>query len=280
MDQAGPQKIYSDAIKVALTYSVDTGEKPVNETMEAGNLERKYTGVFDEHVMTVHNGRLKQKDFSLDTHGFEFIEHLTTVKNFFDPNELAEVYYPEVEKIVQRVSGASRVVIFDHTIRSGNGTDREERHLREPVHRVHNDYTEWSGPQRVRDILPDEADGLLKHRCAVVQVWRPINGPIESDPLAICEAETLSPDDLIPSERRYPNRVGETYQISYNPEHRWHYFPRMTRNEALVFKVYDSEKDGRARFTAHTSFPDPGSPPNAAPRESIEIRTLAFFDPA
>ena len=126
MDQAGPQKIYSDAIKVALTYSVDTGEKPVNETMEAGNLERKYTGVFDEHVMTVHNGRARQEGFSLDKHGFELIEHPTQVKNFFDPNELSEVYYPEVEKIVQRVSGASRVVIFDHTIRSGNRADREE----------------------------------------------------------------------------------------------------------------------------------------------------------
>ena len=277
MDQAGPQEIYPDAIKVRLTYSVDTGEKPVNETMEAGNLERKYTGVFDEHVMTVHNGRLKQEGFSLDKHGFEFIEHKTDVKNFFDPDELSEVYYPEVEKIVQRVSGASRVVIFDHTIRSGNRADREERLLREPVHRVHNDYTEWSGPQRVRDILPDEADDLLQHRCAVIQVWRPISIPIETDPLAICEAETLSPDDLIASERRYPNRVGETYQISYNPEHRWHYFPRMTRDEALVFKVYDSEKDGRARFTAHTSFSDPTSPPNAAPREKHRNKGIGFL---
>ena len=105
------------------------------------------------------------------------------VENFFDPDELAEVYYPEVEKLVKRVSCASRVVIFDHTIRSGNRADREKRHLREPVHRVHNDYTEWSGPQRVRDILPDEANDLLQHRCAVIQVWRPIRMPIESDPL-------------------------------------------------------------------------------------------------
>lgn len=280
MDQPVPQKTYPDSIQALFTYSVDTGDKPVNETMEAGNLERKYTGVFEQHVMTVHNGRPKKADFSLDTHGFEFIEHQTKVGNFLDPNELAEVYYPEAEKLVQLVSGASRVVIFDHTIRSGNRGDREEKNLREPVHRVHNDYTEWSGPQRVRDILPDEAYDLLRHRCAVIQAWRPIGTPIESDPLAICDSETLSSDDLIASERRYPNRVGETYQISYNPEHRWYYFPRMTRDEALVFKVYDSEKDGRSRFTAHTSFPDPTSPPDASPRESIEIRTLAFFDPA
>ena len=86
--------------------------------------------------MTVNNGRPNQEGFSLDKHGFEFIEDPTKVKNFFDPNELAEVYYPEVEKIVQRVSGASRVVIFDHTIRSGNRADREERLLREPVYRI------------------------------------------------------------------------------------------------------------------------------------------------
>ena len=280
MDQPLSPKTYPDSIQAQLTYSVDTGDKPVNETMEAGNLERKYTGVCEEHFMTVYNGRPNKADFSLDTHGFEFIDHHTKVKNFLDPDELSEVYYPEAEKLVQRASGASRVVIFDHTIRSGKREDREEKHLREPVRRVHNDYTEWSGPQRVRDILPDEASYLLQHRCAVIQVWRPICMLIESDPLAICEAESLSPDDLIASERRYPDRVGETYQISYTPKHRWYYFPRMTREEALVFKVYDSEQDGRARFTAHTSFPDPTTPPDASPRESIEVRTLAFFDPA
>ena len=271
---------FGASIKAPITYSVDIGEKPVNETMEAGNLERKYIGVFEEHLIEVRNGRLKRDDFKIDKHGFEFIDHKTRVKNFLNPDEITQVYYPEVENLVRRVSGASRVVIFDHTIRSGSRQRREERSLREPVHRVHNDYTDWSGPQRVRDILPDEAENLLQHRCAVIQVWRPINMPIEADPLAVCEAGTLSSDDLIASERRYPDRVGETYQVSYNPRHSWYYFPRMTRDEALVFKVYDSIKDGRARFTAHTSFPDPTSPSNASPRESIEIRTLVFFDPA
>jgi hypothetical protein len=111
-----------------------------------------------------------------------------------------------------------------------------------------------------------------------VQVWRAINQPIESNPLAIADARSLAPADLIAAERRYPDRVGETYQIKYNPAHRWFYFPRMQRNEALVFKVYESAKDGRARFTAHTSFIDPTTPPGAAPRQSIEARTLAFFE--
>ena len=277
MDQSASPQSYPDRISAKLVYSVDTGEKPVNETMEAGNLERKYTGVFEEHIMNIQNGRPRAGEFCLDKHGFEFVCQQTEVSDFLDPDQLADVYYPEVRKLIQNVSGASRVVLFDHTIRSGNQKDREEKLLREPVHRVHNDYTEWSGPQRVRDILPNEADGLLKHRCAVIQVWRPIHKPVESDPLAICEAETLSPEDLIVSERRYPDRIGETYQVAYNSDHRWYYFPKMTREEALVFKVYESEKDGRARFTAHTSFVDPTSPPDASPRESIEIRALAFF---
>jgi len=83
--------------------------------------------------------------------------------------------------------------------------------------------------------------------------------------------------DLLIAERRYPNRVGQTYRLRYSPAHRWFYFPEMKRDEALVFKVYDSETDGRARFTAHTSFNDPRTPAGAPPRQSIEARALAFF---
>jgi len=110
-----------------------------------------------------------------------------------------------------------------------------------------------------------------------VQVWRPIRHPVETFPLAICDARSVAADDFVISERRYPNRIGQTYAVTYNPEHRWYWFPLMRREEALVFKVYDSLRDGRARFTAHTAFDDPTAPASARPRESIEIRTLAFF---
>jgi hypothetical protein len=179
--------------------------------------------------------------------------------------------------LVKAESGASRVVVFDHTLRTADDAVREALKIREVVRRVHNDYTEWSGPQRVRDVLPDEAEDLLKRRFAVIQVWRPIRLPVETFPLAICDAVSLAPEDLVISERRYPNRIGQTYAITYNPAHRWYTFPRMRRDEALIFKVYDSLTDGRARWTAHTAFDDPTSPPDAKPRESIEIRTLAFF---
>ena len=144
---------------------------------------------------------------------------------------------------------------------------------------MHNDYTEWSGPQRVRDLLPEEAEQLLKRRFAIIQVWRPISTwPVQANPIAIADARSLDMKDLIAAERRYPDRVGETYQIKFNADHYWYYFPLMRREEALVFKVYESKQDGRARFTAHTSFIDPTTPADAPPRQSIEIRTIAFFD--
>jgi hypothetical protein len=142
---------------------------------------------------------------------------------------------------------------------------------------AHNDYTEWSGPNRVREFLPDEADALLKQRFAIIQVWRAINRPIQANPLAVADAKSIAMEDLIVAERRYPHRVGQTYRLKHSPAHRWFFFPEMRRDEALVFKVYDSATDGRARFTPHTSFTDPASPPNAAPRQSIEVRAFAFF---
>lgn len=269
----------AEAIQASLVYSVDTGEKPVNETMEEGNTKRIYKGVFADHEMRITNGRPIRDQFTLDANGFEFVDHPTAMKDFYDIDELKNVYYPEVEQLIKDRTGANRVVIFDHTLRTGDDDDREVRKIREPVLRVHNDYTEWSGPQRVRDLLPDEAEELLKHRFAIVQAWRAINKPIQSNPLAIADSRSLVEGDLIKSERRYPNRVGETYQISHNPDHDWYYFPEMTRDEALIFKVYESDKKGRARWTAHTSFEDPTTPAGAPPRESIEMRTIAFFAP-
>src|ERR1700677_2053136 len=105
-----------------------------------------------------------------------------------------------MEDLVNPESGAARVVVFDHTLRTGDEAMREQLKIREVVPRVHNDYTEWSAPQRVRDILPDEAEELLKRRFAVIQVWRPIRYPVETHPLALADAETLSPSDMIVSE--------------------------------------------------------------------------------
>ncbi|MGH7797094.1 MAG: CmcJ/NvfI family oxidoreductase [Candidatus Binatia bacterium] len=268
-----------EELTVEIPYSVDTGENLVNETFGPNNIRRRKTGTNDLRSMTVRNGRMLTERFSLDENGFVFVEHNSKVADFFDAAQLQSVYYPEVEQLIKAVSGASRVVIFDHTLRSGEEAEREAKLIREPVLSAHNDYTEWSGPNRVREFLPDEADDLIKRRFAIIQVWRAINQPIQCNPLALADAKSIAMDDLLVAERRYPHRVGQTYRLKYSRDHRWFYFPEMRRDEALVFKVYESEKDGRARFTPHTSFDDPTSPPNARPRQSIEVRAFAFFTP-
>ncbi len=274
---AAPDTASPDTIEATLNYIVDDGTKVFTIVAAPGGSDTRSGGTPDPHRVTLHNGRPQADAFKLDRNGFRFVRHDTKVADFYDEAAIKRVYYPEMEALVKAESGAKRVVVFDHTLRTADKGMREAKQIREVVSRVHNDYTEWSAPQRVRDILPDEAEDLLKRRFAIIQVWRPIRLPVETFPLAMADAQTLSPSDMIISERRAPGSIGQTYAIKFNPAHKWYWFPRMRREEAYVFKVFDSEKDGRARWTAHTAFADPTSPPNAHPRESIEIRTMAFF---
>jgi len=124
-----------------------------------------------------------------------------------------------------------------------------------------------------------EAEELLKHRFAIINLWRPIRGPVLESPLTLCDAQSLAEEDLIPSDLKYPDRTGETYSITYNPQPQYYYFPRMQADEPVLIRCFDSARQGAARFSAHTGFDDPTSPPDAPPRESIEVRTLVFFPP-
>ena len=268
----------AESLNARIPYTLDTGEKLVNATFGPNNTHRSSSGTIDWRDVSIRNGRRHNHGFTLDGNGFTFVEHHTAMRDFFDPEELKSVYYAEVAALIKAQSGGTRVVVFDHTLRSGDEGERESKLLREPVLWAHNDYTEWSGPQRVRDLLPDEAEQLLQHRFAIIQVWRAINQPIQSNPLAIADSASVPSEDMMIAERRYPTRVGQTYRLRYGKGHRWFYFPLMQRDEVLVFKVFDSATDGRARFTAHTSFEDPTTPSGAPPRQSIEARALVFFD--
>jgi hypothetical protein len=265
-------------IQASVNYMIEDGKQLFTYTGGPGSTDIRTGGTADVHTVTMHNGRLVPDGFALERNGFRFIPHDTQMRDFFDEDEIARVYYREMEALIKRETGASRVVVFDHTLRTADDEMREAKKIREVVRRVHNDYTEWSGPQRVRDLMGDEAEALLKKRFAIVQCWRPIRHPVETFPLAMCDARSMKFDDFVISERRYPDRIGQTYAVKYNPDHQWYWFPLMRRDEALVFKVFDSAKNGGARWTAHTAFDIPAPPPNARPRESIEIRTLAFFD--
>jgi hypothetical protein len=268
-----------NVVNAQLNYLAEATPKPVSYTYDPPAGIPRQSGKYFRQSVSVHNGRGLLSEFSLDTNGFVLTDHETAVTDFYDPDEVKSVYYPEVERLIKQVTGAERVVVFDHIVRNPVLAERGEKGARGPAKFVHNDYSFRSAPRRVRDHLPEEADRLLRNRFAEINVWRAIRGPIESSPLALCDARSLGAADIVPMDLVYRERVGETLGFLYNPQHRWYYFPRMTRNEAILLKCYDSRDDGRARFTAHTSFEDPNSPPNAAPRESIEARALVFWPP-
>jgi hypothetical protein len=228
--------------------------------------------------VTIYDARPVAARLSLDGEGLTLVEHRSAVKDFYDEDELFRVYYPEAERLVAEATGANRVLVFDHTIRRrvSGGVDRKPGTPRQPVTSVHNDYTVKSGPQRVRDLMGEEADELLRHRFEMINVWRPIRGPLRDAPLAVCDATSVAPADFVPSDLVYRDRTDETYRVRYNPEHRWFYVPEMRAAEAILIKCYDSAEDGRARFTAHSAFEDPTAPADMLPRESIELRTLVF----
>ena len=266
------------AFEALLNYLSDTTVAPESYGgVSQSEADQKRKGKYEEHMMPIYNGRVIVNQLSLEREGFVLVNHDTQVKNFYDEAEVRSVYYAETEELVKQTAGAKRVLVFDHTLRAADSALREAKQVSGPVRNVHNDYTEWSGPQRVRDLLPGEAEDLLKRRFAVIQVWRPINKPVQNEHLAIADARSIGVDELIPSARIYPDRRGEVYHSTFNPAHRWYYFPKMQRNEAVVFKCYDSLKDGRARWTAHCAFDDPTAQADVPPRESIEMRTLALF---
>ncbi len=265
-------------VETPVNYLADLSVKPVTYNPPPGTGVPRREGNYRNFRVRIHNARPLVRDLSLDRQAFILTRHDTTMRDFYDEQEVRSTYFPEVEVLIKRETGASKVVIFDHTVRTA---DRAvERGLRTPVRSVHNDYTEKSGPQRVRDLLPpDEAETRIAKRFAEYNVWRNIaHDPVEMAPLGLVDAQTIAPRDLAVCDLVYADRVGEIYQGVYNADHQWHYFPAMMRDEAILIKCYDSAKDGRARFSLHSAFDDPSSPANAKPRQSIEVRAFAFFD--
>jgi hypothetical protein len=229
--------------------------------------------------VAIHDGRPLVRRLSLDTEGFELRRHETAVADFYDDAAVKGVYYPEVEALLRAATGAEKVVIFDHTLRNTATGSNSGPQLRLVGNQVHNDYTETSAVRRVRQLLPPaEAEARLQRRFLEINVWRSIAPtPLQAWPLALCDAQSLDWQDLVVSERRYPDRVGETYVVNFNPKHRWFYFPHMQRDEALLIKCFDSATDGRARLSVHSAFDDPTTPTDAPPRESIEVRAFVFL---
>lgn len=273
-------KAEPESVTASLNYLKPMVGRPVSYTFEPPPGTPWRTGEYRPEQVAIHDGRALADSLSLDESGFLLVRHQSAVADFYDEGEVRSGYYPEAERLVRELTGAARVVVFDHNLRKANTASEGLKGVKEPVTRVHNDFTERSGPERAAAELAargESAAEALKGRFAIINLWRPIAGPVEDFPLAVCDAKSMSPGDFLAQDLIYRHRVGETYAVTFSAAHRWFYFPHMTRDEALLLKCFDSAHDGRARFTAHSAFVNPAAAPGAAPRESIELRTLAIW---
>jgi hypothetical protein len=262
-----------------LNFLKPMAERPVAYNYEPPPGVPMRTGRPEAHSVTIHDGRAITDELSLDRQGFVLLKHKTAVADYYNENQIASVCYPEAERVIKEATGATRVFVFDHIVRNEAMAAIKGSGVKQPAGRMHNDYTAWSAPQRVRDLMGDDAERLLGHRYAIINLWRPIRGPLLRSPLALCDAQSLDAENLIASDLLYPDREGEIYAITYNPTQRYYYFPKMEADEVILIRCFDSAREGAARFSAHGAFDDPQTPLDAPPRESIEVRTLVFFAP-
>lgn len=270
----------TSSVTATLRYLIATGERPIYIASRGGADASLNIGAeFEDREVIIQNARHLDPPASLDREGFTLQEHRTTVGDFYHLESEQAQYEAEITDLVLSASGGSDVFVFDHTLRSDSAEVRGLRTSREPASVIHNDYTDASAQKRVLDLLDaGEAKQRLKHRFAIVNVWRSIRGTVWNSPLTCCDATTLVPEDLVASERRAHDRIGELELATWNSDHRWYYYPEMTTTEALLIKTFDSSLDGRATRTIHSAFHNPRAPADAPPRESIESRMLVFFE--
>ncbi|KAJ5990711.1 hypothetical protein N7522_010918 [Penicillium canescens] len=223
---------------------------------------------------TIHDISGHELDYTLDGHGFQLYYHESQEKDFQDDEKIKREYYPETEQLLKDATGASRIFIFDHTIRRASNDNDSVAKLRGPVQRVHIDQSYSAAKSRVPFHLPEDAPELLKGRYQIINVWRPIK-TILKDPLAVADANSVPDSDLVPIKLIYPNREGETYTVKPDPDIKWYYRYAQTPDLVTLIKCFDSKTDGRARRVPHTAFVNPETE-NEAGRESIEVRALVF----
>ncbi|KAL8676978.1 MAG: hypothetical protein Q9186_006553 [Xanthomendoza sp. 1 TL-2023] len=236
----------------------------------------------DPQEMAVHDGWHRADTFSVEKEGFSLHEFKTAYDQWDDDAAVKTSFYPDIVEFLKKSQGAKRVLVFDHTIRSKTNADKKltqesNTSQRAPVTLVHCDYTAESGPLRVQQLMGDEAQDLLSRRVAFFNVWKPIRRVVEEHPLAMCDVSSSPPADFFKLYLRYRDRNGENYVMRHNPDHKWWYFPSMSTDQVILLKTFDSETDGRARWVGHSAFRDPTSADDAPFRESVEIRTIAFF---
>ncbi len=275
MTQSTPQ-----TLRAELKFLADLNAPLVYLPSKGGGDQTEHVGNYRTREMEIHDAREHLPAPDLDAQGFMLLTQRSAVSDFYDDEAVRSTYHAELGELLKRVTGAQRVDVFDDTRRSSSVAKQRQHGARDPANIVHNDYTHESGKKRLADFFadsPDELHRLKRQRFAIVNAWRSIGGPIVDHPLVVCDARTVREQDLVAVERRDEKRTGELQVALHDSGQRWYYYPRMQRDEVLLFKTYDSAVDGRTRFTPHSSCKDPRAPADAPPRESLETRCLLFF---
>ncbi|PPJ60857.1 hypothetical protein CBER1_07214 [Cercospora berteroae] len=250
----------------------EDGSVPFNyiEKPPEGLPQRNYGQ--DEQPITLQDIRGREHEFDMNKGGFGVLQNISSEmqnSDFSNDDKIQQTYYPEIENLIlEKVPGAKRVFIFDHTVRRSDPNAH-----RAPVNRAHIDQTTKSANMRVDYHMGDEAEELKNGRVRLINVWRPLNGPVVASPLAYADSRSVPDEDIVPVEHRYPHRTGETAGVKFTPKGQWYYWSGMGNDERILLQCYDSQDGAR---TPHSAFVDPRTKKEWPGRESIEVRTLVF----
>ena len=270
-----PNMQVSGDVTAKLNYIKPDSTVTPKVVYSGGDAPQSYNEAYAFMEAPIYDGRAHSDTFDIHKQGFQLVTSPTQVSGFDNQETVEGGYYDEVKTIVRNTTGAKEVFVFDHIVRLGEKTSR-----RKPAHHVHNDYSENTAHIRAKERIGTKRFAELKGRRMIqINVWRPLVDRVQRSPLAFCDATTIEPKDLIPTNILFPDtgHVGEIYALRKNPKQRWSYFSEMTKDEVVLIKGYDSRMDGTARFTPHTAFEYPDQDPIIPARKSIETRTFAFY---
>ena len=255
---------------------VNPGIDLVYDQRHLGPGRQQLIDSIDQKIVDIEDGRLSTKNFSLAETGFEFSKIDFEFDKFEDDLKVQHELFPLVTHWLKTHLGASDLLIFDHTYRS-NSRAVQSVHNRAPVKTVHNDYTAKSAEFRLHEETRFRPD-LRNKPYQFINLWMPVHHKVEESPLAMVDLNTVFGTDYHQMKLIYPDRIGELAAISYNPQHKWYYFSEMAPGEVLLLKVFDSQVAGDIYGVPHSAVDAVENKSSSKPRNSIEIRTIAFFE--
>ncbi|KAL4071866.1 hypothetical protein J3A83DRAFT_2924978 [Scleroderma citrinum] len=264
-----------------LRYSVPPpdGSKPyIDLRLHPATGKSSQNWIDDYHNIQIEDVRGREDQYTFETAGFQYYRYPAKYTTFLNDEEIKNEYYPESIELIKKLTGATRVVIFNHNVRRRRPAHSNDnlKH-KQPTGLVHADQTRAYADSSVRKHLsPTDAETFLRGRFQTISFWRPIAHPAVDSPLALCDFRSINTErDLMPTTLIHPDHEDETYCVKYNPEHRWVYKSAMEPEDFVILKTFDSDQS--ASVTPHTAFQDPMTPEEAPYRQSIELRALLYF---